>query len=175
MKEHVGRRALLALPGFALLVGCQTAAELPVVAPPQASGLAATLTTTLPARVPLQTALALRYGAASSGFGSIFTVASSGQVMRLFENRPIAAGRLADFPTRADPVIRFGQPAGAETCILIVTMHPFRGLAPTDFADNTPFARLTLDPGGFESRLAAALATLPAGSYAVQRLTITTF
>jgi hypothetical protein len=100
MKVHVRRRAFLALPGVALLAGCETASQTPaivqgpVVVVPPVLGPIVTLTTTLPSRVPLRTALALQYGASRSGYGSLFTYSSSGQVMRLFENRSIVGGRL---------------------------------------------------------------------------------
>lgn len=168
------RAALGALPAFALLAACQ-APEQAVVAPPQPPAtLGAQLTSTLPPAVPLQTALALSYGAAMPGFASLYTVASSGQVMRLFENRALRPGAMADFPNRTEPVIRFGPPAGAEQFVLIVTQQPFQWLAPADYADATPFARLRLDRIGFEQRLSAALAGLPPGAWQVQRLTITT-
>jgi hypothetical protein len=168
------RHALLALP---LLAACQAPA--PEAAPnapspPAAGALGATLTSTLPAHVPLGTALALRYGAAQPGFASLYTIASSGQVMRLFEGRAITPGTLTDFPSRQEPVIRFGAPAGAERFVLVVTRAPLSWLAATDVADATAFPRLNLDAAGFEARLAAALATLPAGTHEVARLTLTT-
>lgn len=165
------RRALLCLSVLPLLPGCQAQPSTPV---PAGGALGAALTTTLPSRVPLQTALALNYGAAVPGFASLYTMASSGQVMRLFESRPVRPGEITDFPSRAEPVIRFGAPAGAEEFILIVSSQPFRWLAPTDYADQTPFARLRFDRSGFEERLSSALASLPPGTWQVQRLTITT-
>ncbi len=65
--------------------------------------------------------------------------------MRLFENRPVAAVRCADFPVPQRTGDALRPPAGTETFVLIVTAQPFRWLAPTDYADSTPYARLTLN------------------------------
>ena len=124
--------------------------------------------------MPLQTALALTYGAAMPGSANLYTVSSSGQVMRLFENRAVRPGAMVSFPDSCEPVMRFGPPAGTEQFVLVVTQQPFRWLAPTDYADSTPYARLALDRISFEQRLANALATLPPGTWQVQRLTVTT-
>lgn len=164
------RRALLALPALALLAACQAA---PTSVPGAALG--ASLTSIPAERVPLQTPLALRYGAATAGHASLYTIGSSGTVVRLFENRAVTAGTLQDFPRRTEPVMRFGPPAGTEQFVLIVTSQPFNWLAPTDYADATPYARLTLNAATFEARLASALATLPPGTHQVQRLSLTTF
>lgn len=169
------RRPLFgALSSLALLAACQAPQQPPMVAAPPAATLGAQLTTTLPPAVPLQTALTLSYGAAVPGFASLYTVASSGQVMRLFENRAVRPGVMTDFPNRNEPVMRFGPPAGTEQFVLIVTQQPFQWLAPADYADATPFARLRLDRIGFEQRLSGALAALPPGTWQVQRLTIAT-
>ncbi len=166
------------LTALALLAACQTPAPVAVVAPAApaapAAPLGAQLTTTLPAAVPLNTALVLSYGTAVPAFASLYTVASSGQVMRLFENRPLRPGETALFPSRTEPVIRFGPPAGAEQFVLVTSQQPFRWLAPADYADQTPYARLTLDRIGFEQRLSNALAVLPPGTWQVQRLILTT-
>lgn len=176
------RRPLLLRPygapllALLLLGACQAQPPPPalVVSQPAPTLLGAYLTSTLPPAVPLQTALALSYGAAAPGFASLYTVASSGQVMRLFEHRAVWPGAPAQFPDRTEPVIRFGLPAGAEQFVLVVSSQPLRWLAPADYADQTPFARLNLDRISFESRLAAALAAQPPRTWQVQRLTLTT-
>jgi hypothetical protein len=158
-----------------LVAACQPAPPaVMVVTAPAPAALGAQLTTTLPPAVPLQTALALSYGTAMPASASLYTVSSSGQVMRLFENRPVQPGVTTPFPDRTEPVMRFGPPAGAEQFVLVVTQQPFRWLAPADYADTTPYARLTLDRIGFEQRLSNAVAALPPGTWQVQRLTITT-
>lgn len=167
------RHALLTLPALA---ACQAPAA--VTAPPSAAlprSLGATLTTTLPARLPLGTALALRYGAAQAGQASLYSFTASAQVIRLFKGRPVAPSTLTDFPSHQEPVISFTAPAGTEHFVLIITRQSFGWLAATDFADTTLFARLTLDAAAFEARLTAALATLPPGSHEVARLTLTSF
>lgn len=166
--------AVAGVPLLAMLAACQAAPAAVVMPPAMSGGLGAQLTSTLPPAVPLQTALALTYSAAVPSYASLYTVASSGQVMRLFENRAVRPGVAVQFPDRMEPVIRFGPPAGAEQFVLVVSTQPFRWLAPTDYAEQTPFARLNLDRIGFESRLSAALAALPPGTWQVQRLTITT-
>lgn len=170
------RTGLALLPGLLLLGACQAAPPVPtvIVAAVAPAALGAQLTSTLPPAVPLQTALALSYGAAAPGFASLYTVAASGQVMRMFENRAVRPGEISAFPGRMEPVMRFGPPAGAEQFVLVVTSQPFRWLAPADYADTTPYARLNLDRIGFEQRLSNALAALQPGTWQVQRLTITT-
>ncbi len=171
------RRALLAVPMLAMLAACQAPPTL-VVVTSQAGGpgmLGAQLTSTLPPAVPLQTSLTLSYGAAVSGYGSLYTVASSGQVMRLFENRPLRPGAMIQFPAPSEPVFRFGAPAGTEQFVLTVSTQPLGWLTTADYADQTAFSRLNLDRMTFEGRLSSALASLPVGSWQAQRLNITTF
>lgn len=177
-QRTLARRTLTILPAISalvLLAACQPAPPIVVMmAPSTPAALGAQLYTTLPPAVPLQTALALSYDAAAPANASLYTVSSSGQVMRLFENRLIRPGAATHFPDRTEPVIRFSPPAGAEQFVLVATQQPLRWLAPTDYADTTPYARLTLDRIAFEQRLANALAILPPGTWQVQRLTITT-
>jgi hypothetical protein len=171
-----GRRSVC-LAVLAVLAGCKRETEPALDSngwPTGADTLGLRLTTPLPASVPLDTALSLAYSVRTASYASLFAAGSGGGIVRLFENRGLPPGGSDFFPSSRDAAINLGPPAGAETFVLVGTVYLLGLLSGGDYLDQAPFPRLRLDRTGFQARLRAYLAGLPASEWQVQTLTLTT-
>ncbi len=115
--------------------------------------------------------LAFRLSSSADGYGHLYLMATSGEVTRLVENLPLAAGAQTDYPRPDDGIqIQVSAPAGVDRLVLLVTRRPFAGFA--DNADNqgqlaiSPM-ELTATAEDFLRKLNDATANLPTSEWAV--------
>lgn len=170
------RRILAALAAAMAVAGCDGLADMagapqPVAFPPSAAAAlhnpAATFTVgvfpTGAASVRVGDTVGFTLYSSAAGYGQVYLLNTSGRVVALAENLPVAAGERAAFPAPgAGFVLRASPPAGVERVLFLVTRAPFAGFAGSAAGP----AMLAGSADAFVGRLAAAAAALPGGSWA---------
>ena len=175
-------RFLHALGGYAVVPivltmagGCETSTDRPPMGGDQVAvtenddpAFAVGLVPTVAPPIPMGTLLEFRLSSTASGYGHLYMISVSGDVTRLAENLPLAAGAQTDYPRPDDGLqIRASPPAGIERLILLVTLQPFVGLANSQGQLATRPVGLPLTAEGFLRAFNEATDALPPSSWAV--------
>lgn len=171
-----GARCILAALAAAALVGCGGLAGAPpalqpaAFPPPTAAALhnpAATFSVgvfpTGAASIRIGDTVGFALYSSAAGYGQVYLLNTSGKVVALAENLPVAARERAAFPAPgAGFVLRASPPAGVERVLFLVTRAPFAGFAGPAAGPVT----LAGTADAFVGRLAATVAALPGDGWA---------
>ena len=157
-----------------LAAGCQSPNHRPVEAGrmavadnPEAEFAAGVVPTVAP---PLRvgTAIAFRLSSSADGYGHLYLVSASGEVTRLAENVPLAAGTQKEFPRPGEGIqILASPPAGIDLLILLVTRQRFAGFADNQGQSATIPMALASTAEAFVREFNDATGRLPASGWAV--------
>ena len=170
------RRILAALAAAAAVAGCGGLADMaggpqPVALPPPAAAALHNPAATFTVGVFPTGAASIRVGdtvgftlySSAAGYGQVYLLNTSGKVVALAENLPVAAGERTVFPgPGAGFVLRASPPAGVERVLFLVTRAPFAGFAEPASGPAT----LAISADAFVGSLAAAAAALPGDGWA---------
>ena len=170
------RRAAAALAAGLLAAaagGCRPSDGPPMAAPLVEVGgnadaaFSVGLVPTVAPPVVVGTPLAFRLSSGASGFGHLYLISATGDVLVLAENLPVAAGAQVAYPRPEDGVeIRAQAPAGVDRLVLLVTRQPFVGFAGNRGETVTRPAALASTAAAFLLEFNGATRSLPAASWA---------
>ena len=160
---------LLALPG-----GCRSNGQVLMGAPSVAvadhadPSFSVGVVPTMAPPVRVGTVLGFHLSSSESGFAYLYLINASGEVTRLAENLPLAAGMQAAYPVPDDGIrIRASEPAGVDRLILLVTRQPFVGFTNTQGELATTPLMLASSAEAFLESLNEATEELAPRSWAV--------
>ncbi|MDE0206058.1 MAG: DUF4384 domain-containing protein [Candidatus Tectomicrobia bacterium] len=110
--------------------------------------------------------LGFRLNSSASGYGHLYLLTASGDVLVLTQNLPLAAGADAVYPDPdAGVVLRASPPAGVERLLFLVTLQPFEGFG-RESAPDRPL-QLAVRAEAFIRNFNAATKQLPDSGWAV--------
>lgn len=160
---------LAALPGGCrsnqqVLMGAPAVSVVGNANPAFAVGVAPTVAPPL----RMGTVLTFQLSSSESGFAYLYLINASGEVTRLAENLPLAAGAQTPYPVPGDGIqIRASAPAGVDRLVLLVTRQPFVGFTNTQGAVVTSPLMLASTAEAFLVSLNRKTGALPPRSWAV--------
>ena len=177
------RRAVAALAGgllAATVSGCGPSPDGPAMAAPlvEVDGNAVAtfsvgLVPTVAPPVTVGMPLAFRLSSSATGFGHLYLISATGDVLLLAENLPMAAGAQVAYPRPGDGIeIRAQPPAGVDRLVLLVTRQPFVGFANNRGETVTRPAALASTAGAFLLDFNGATRSLPAASWAATEVRV---
>lgn len=148
--------------------GTQIAAPASVVAANNAASFAVGIVPTQAPPVRIGTPVSFQMASSAAGFGHLYLINASGNVLAMAENLPIAANAPVLYPNPGGGVtLRATPPAGTERVVLLVTRQPFAGFGGTGGATSTQPRMLALTPAAFIEKLNTATSALVRESWAI--------
>ena len=171
------RHAAAALAGALLAAatgGCGPSADGPLMAAPHIEvgenalpAFSVGLVPTMAPPVAVGTLLGFRLSASMTGFGHLYLISASGDVLLLAENLLMAAGAQVEYPLPEDGIeIRAEPPAGVDRLVLLVTRQPFVGFANNQGQAVTRPVALASTAASFLRDFNGATRSLPASAWA---------
>ena len=139
------------------------------VAPNPAAPFTAAVALTRPSPLRLGDAIAFILSTSTAGYGHLYMINASGNVVALVENLPVAPHAPVLFPAPdAGFTVRASPPAGTDRVLFLVTLQPFQGFGGAAGAPVT----LALQADAFVAALNAATARLGGGGWALAEIRV---
>lgn len=123
--------------------------------------------------IVLGSKLRFQMSTSSTGYGHLYLINASGNVLVLAENMIMKSGQKKVYPNPKDHIsLRANPPAGTERVILLVTRQPLMGFNQKEGQTTTRPVALAITAGDFIRKFNQKTAQLPSSQWSVTEIRV---